>query len=312
MKILFVAKHGSGDNDDEGAVGFALEQLGHEVVRVHEKRRHRDQRQQDALERGQFDLCLFFKHEVVSEIAHVAKRTPCAFYYFDMVRSVSNDPSLSPRSESRIRWMNDVLPHCVAGFATDGDWCAEWNARHKDNRMVWLMQGADERVAGKGVANDPNAAPILFTGMKHHGRDRANHIDHLERRWGKKFSMLGDGGPRRRVHGRELANLFASTKVIVAPNGPSTGRYWSNRVFLTLGFGGFLLHPYCEGLTRFYGPDELLMYRSIEDCDSLIAKYLDDPDARMRLQVAGYDRTMRDHLYRHRVAELVKTISERI
>ena len=36
MKIVYVAKHHSGDNDDEGAICYALEALGHEVVRFRE------------------------------------------------------------------------------------------------------------------------------------------------------------------------------------------------------------------------------------------------------------------------------------
>lgn len=307
MKILYLARVENHDNADEIAIAFALEKLGHSVTPVHEKRRHRTPEQQDALERGNFDMCLFHKHEVVSEIAHLSKRMPCAFWYFDMVRSVIDDPSLKSRSEFRIRWMQDVLSHVIAGFCTDGDYVAA----DATGKLVWLMQGADERVAGFG-AKQHATAPILFTGMKHHGRDRANHIDHLHARWGDKFTVLGDGGPKRRVHGRELADLFASTRIVIAPNGPSTGMYWSNRVFLTLGFGGFLLHPYCEDLTKYYNGDELEMYRSVEECDALIERYLDDPDGRYRMQVAGFNRTMKDHLYRHRCEELIRVVKERM
>ncbi len=36
MRILYLARHGSGGNDDEGAIQFALEQLGHTVIAVSE------------------------------------------------------------------------------------------------------------------------------------------------------------------------------------------------------------------------------------------------------------------------------------
>ena len=36
MKVAYVARHQPHGNDDEGAVAFALEQLGHEVLRIEE------------------------------------------------------------------------------------------------------------------------------------------------------------------------------------------------------------------------------------------------------------------------------------
>ena len=36
MRIAYVARHGGHGNDDEGAVAYALTQLGHEVILVHE------------------------------------------------------------------------------------------------------------------------------------------------------------------------------------------------------------------------------------------------------------------------------------
>ncbi len=318
MRILFVAKHASGDNDDEGAIAYALQQLGHVVTCVHEMRKHRrtkgsvgdeiDQRWQD------FDLCLFLKWGTVSEIVEVAKRLPCAFWYFDMVRSVADDPSLKARSDSRIQWMRDVTPYVVAGFCTDGDWVEFFNTTLCGGVRILrhLMQGADERMTGFGKTPNAQHVPILFTGMKHHGRERASHIDHLAARWGSKFHMFGDGGPRRRIHGREMADVMADAEIIVAPNGPSTDRYWSNRVYLTLGFGGFLLHPYCEGLLKHYSATELMTYKSWEECDELISLYLRSPQERLSYQWRGYNRTIESNLYQHRCAELIEVVKERM
>lgn len=318
MRILYLCKWASGDNDDEGAIAYALERLGHYVFPVHEKRRHRTTQQQEALERGEYDLCLFHKHDVVSEIQMLAKRMPCAFWYFDMVRSIRGDLSLLTRSESRIRWMYDVVPLVVAGFCTDGDWVRDMNKlpgspAYVEDKLIHLMQGADERVTGFGGAR-PYAdghRQILFTGMKHHGQERANHIDHLQRVWGDRFEVLGSGGPQRRLHGRDLANVFVD-RVVIAPNGPSTDRYWSNRVYLTLGFGGFLLHPYCKKLLEHYTHDDLVMYRSLEECDELIDFYLRHPEDRLEMQRKGYNRTMRSNLYRHRCEQLLSIVQERL
>lgn len=303
MKILFVAKHNSGDNQDEDAVTHALQKLGHEVVCVHEKARHRPGIEFDNISA---DLCLFFKWEEFGHIARISKRMPCVFWYFDMVDS--DDLTLKPRCQFRMNWMRNVIPHCTVAFCTDGDWVN----RDESGKLVHLMQGADERFIGMGSPCEL-ATPILFTGMINHGQSRANHIAELFVRYGNKFSVLGADGQRGRVHGRQLANTLASAKIVVAPDGPNTDNYWSNRVYLTLGFGGFLLHPYCEKLTHHYTPDkELIYYRSRSHLNELIDQYIDDVNFRYKLQRAGFDKTVSHHTYRHRCEELIRIVKERI
>lgn len=306
MRVLFLARHGSGDNDDEGAVLHALRILGHEVTCVHESPRHRGG---VPLEKAKADLCLFFKHPTVSEIADLSQRMPCAYWHFDMIRSVEGDPTLAGRSEHRVRWCQDVLPHVVAGFHTDGDWVAA----DKSGKLVHLTQGADERVAGFGEPRYHGTPEVLFTGMVHHGRRRASHVADLRDRYGERFGVLGDGGPKYRRHGRDLADTFASTKVVVAPDGPTTNRYTSNRAYLTLSLGGFLIHPYTDVLARQYREGaELVMYRSRKECFELIDYYLDRPEERERLRRAGFEATMQRCLYRHRVADLMREVQRRI
>lgn len=307
MKILYVAKHASGDNDDEGAILYAFKALGHHVVATHEKRRHRT----FPIDAHGFDLCLFHKWPNADEIAKVARTTPCALWYFDKVQD-GGDPTLTDRSASRIAWFRAVAPHCRAAFCTDGDWVADAPAvlgpAADGCKFVHLSQGADERAVGK--ATWEGAGPdILFTGMVNHGRDRASHVTRLRARWGGRFQVVGDTGPRHRVHGDKLAALLASAKVVVAPDGPCTDRYWSNRVYLTLGFGGFLLHPYRKGLTEHYYPGvELIYYYNRDQLDWLIEFYLGNAEARNAMADAGYRRTLESNLYRHRCADLIKTM----
>lgn len=305
MKILYVAKHGPNDNQDEDAISHALTQLGHTVTCVHEVRRHRTEPLKDT---GRFDFCLFHKWATVSEIAEL--RCPAAFWYFDMVRPIDGDATLSTRSESRVSWMRDVLalPNVVAGFCTDGDWVAD--DVHRSGKLRWLMQGADERYVGFGAADPDYSGPeILFTGMINHGRRRAEHVAHLKERHGDRFGVMGDGGPKYRRHGRELADVFANAKVVVAPDGPNTARYWSNRVYLSLGLGAYLLHPRCDGLLSHYKPEELTYYDSWNHLDALIDYALELPGEFRRMTAKrGLERTKESNLYRHRCVDLVRQV----
>lgn len=302
MKILFVAKHGSGDNDDEGAVAHALRVLGHEVACVQEQRWKREK----LLESYEADFCLFFKWPTVSELIETAKRMPCCFYYFDMVESVEGDLTLAARSQSRLQWMEDVIPHIVTGFCTDGDY-----VKKRGGPLVHLMQGFDERQAALLPASS-TGTDLLFTGMVNHGQKRAQHIALLQHVYGDRFEVLGNRGPRGRIHSRELAEKFAATKIVIAPDGPNTDLYWSNRVYLVTGLGGFLLHPYCVGLADQYGSN-IEWYHSREQCNRLIDWALKLPQkSRDSLREYGHIRTMSMHLYRHRCEEIVRIVKERM
>ncbi|MGL6095391.1 MAG: glycosyltransferase family protein [Fimbriiglobus sp.] len=308
LEILYVAKHDSGDNDDEGAILFALRELGHAVTPVHEIRKHRTPADTDALHRPDYDLCLFHKWADVNSLKTL--KVPKAFWYFDMVVPVDNDPTLAARGESRRRWMEEVAPACVAGFLTDGDYVVNSG---RDN-LFQLSQGFDERNAGGIGSPIPGYAgpDILFAGMVNHGRKRAEHVARLQARYGDRFGVLGDGGPRYRKHGKALADVFASTKIVVSPDGPATDRYWSNRVYLTLGLGGFLLHPFSRKLRDQYAGSELRMYQDRDFLEALIDHYLDRPNEISQVREAGHRRTMLSNLYRHRCEDLIHTVKERL
>lgn len=313
MKVLFIAKHGSGDNDDEGSITYALRQLGHEVTCVHEMRRHREPGTDLVKLSKEHDLALFLKWSVISEIASL--KCPRAYWHFDLIDG-SYDITLAARSAHRIQWCRDVYPHVILGAHTDGDYVHHWKSFDNDDYLMHLMQGADERYVGFGTPAHRHGfgvPPILFFGMVNHGQQRASHIAELKERYGDQFGVIGDGGPKKRIHGRELADLCASTKIIIAPDGPVTDRYFSNRLFLVSGFGGFLLHPKSyQAYTHYLPGDHLQYYVSRDHLYKLIDYYLDNPAKRETLRHAAFQQTIKANLYRHRVAKLIEECQRRM
>ena len=287
MRIGYIANHGCGGNDDEGAIAHALRELGHDVQPLRESRASQARNLR-------CDVVLFHKWEIPERL-HV----PSVFWYFDLVDFP--DPSLAGRNKTRLKWMRNVLPRVDIGFCTDGDWV---NA-DTTGKLVYLPQGADERVVGRASADV--AHRVLFTGIRAGGgRGRVSFVDEMAAKYGNSFYHVSKG-----VHGRAMAELIAQSHVVVAPDSPVTDRYWSNRVFNVLGFGGFLMHPHCKGLTEFYEDGkELLMYRSREELHKLIESA--SPAQAEAVARAGLERTMREHLYRHRCEKMVQIIKERL
>lgn len=292
MRIGYVAKHDSGGNDDEGAISYALEQLGHSVVKLQEFKGHK-------ASNLVCDFLLFHHWHDPESLKKVA--VPTCFWNFDLV--TYPDPTLAERNARRIRWMFDIIPLVDVGFCTDGDWVEE-NGREK---LVRLTQGADERFVGQGQPKYENLPPILFTGTHlGGGQGREAFVQHMQGRWSTRFMQI------KGVHGRQLADFTASVQVCVAPNHPATDHYWSNRVYLTAGFGGCLLHPFCKELEAQYAyGDEIVGYSTLQELDESLEYLLNNPDVVEGIRVAALDRTKREHLYRHRCEKLVQTMKER-
>jgi hypothetical protein len=304
MRILYVGKHGPRDNQDEDAITHGFRRLGHSVDCIGTVESHVHIRK-CRRENFPYDFILF--NNGFSGAGKLVKAEHQYFRFvlwnFDMVSS--DDPEWRSKSQLRRQWMNEITPYLFLGFCSDGDWVAQ----DRSGTLIHMMQGADERYVGYGDA-DHKEPPVIFTGSPI-GVKRKKCLELLKAKYKECFALIGDTA-KTKYHGRELANIFASTKVVVAPDGPCTDRYWSNRVYLTLGLGGFLIHPYCRELMDHYTPEELTYYNNQEELHSLIDHYLYHPEEREARRLAGHQKTLSHHLYRHRCEQLVRTVQERM
>lgn len=120
-------------------------------------------------------------------------------------------------------------------------------------------------------------------------------------------------GKGNRVYGTEFAKLIARTGIVIAPDVPIKPNYWSNRVYVVCGAGGFLLHPYIEELSHQYEDGkEIVYYYSREDLMDKIAYWLPREEERKQIGWEAYQRTLRDHTYTHRVKQLMAKVEELI
>lgn len=293
MRIVYIGKHDSGGNDDEGAIRHALQDvLGHNVIRYHERLARRLANNDEPC-----DFVLLHKYQDYEVIKRIQAFK--VFWYFDLV--TYPDLTIRQRNWNRMSWMNTMTPLVDLGLCTDGDWLVnpENPNRHK---LDLLRQGADVRFMGRGSARP--CYDILFTGNRTGGVARESFCKEMEETYGHGYHEVRSG-----VHQRELANLIAASKIVVAPDMPVTDRYWSNRVYLCMGFQAFMLHPYCAELAAEYEEDrEIIFYRGREDLHDKIQYYLAHPDEREAIAQAGYNRTAREHTYVERCKKLLQLV----
>jgi hypothetical protein len=304
LRVLYLANHQSGGGDDEGAIAYALEQLGHTVIRV---------REIDARIAYKYPADFVLFHHLSDMLALDQLKMKRIGWFFDLVQWPS-DPSLDARSRSRLNWMHSILPRCDLMFATDGDFveegCEKAFGKRLAKKMVWLPQGADERIVGLGTPRGKVFPPLLFTGIRQGGgKGRVEWVDWMTKTFGNQFYAVGKG-----LYREALRDAIAATSIVVCPDSPVTDSYWSNRIYVALGFGGCVFHPYCYRLADQYRDDSLVFYRDREELETGIKNYLRPDFSYQRQSVAqnGLEATKNGHLYRHRCEELIRVVKERL
>lgn len=285
MKILYVAKHGKGCNDNEGAITYALREMGHEVFREYE--RIYNPKEDSRLD--SYDLCLFQNWKNPPQLDSIP--CPKVLWYFDGIYTRGGTIPGS-WSQTRKAWMKRIIPQVDMAFCTDGDYVIAEGT----NKTKHLMQGADERFAR--FTPFPDQSKILFTGSVY-GK-RKSFIREMQRRYQDRFLW------KQNCYKKSLFNKVSQSAIVVCPDSPVSDRYYSNRVYIMCSLGGFVIHPYSEYLTTQYIPDEeIVLYKSKEEMHDKIEYYLSNPKERMEIARAGYQRTIRDHFYRHRLQTIM-------
>lgn len=300
MKIVYLGRHRPGDWDEGSAISYALTQLGHEVTKVAERDIY------DCPRMTGYDFLLFNHWGDFGTLDRF--EMPKVFWNFDLVEWPS-DPSLAIRCAARVEWMRKATEIVKVGFCSDGDWVD----KDATGKLVQLREGADERYCGMGDPLPNIACDVLFVGSPNGGRQRRSWDREVKGVYGARYLNVGNKNANC-VWTRPLADLIASVPVVLAPDNPVTERYWSNRIYVMLGFGAFLVHPYTKELAAtFEDRRDVVFYRDREEMFSLVNAYLRRPSShRQRVAESGLKKVLAAHTFRHRCEFLIKTVKERL
>ncbi len=133
--------------------------------------------------------------------------------------------------------------------------------------------------------------------------------------WGNRPQALPASSPLHRcyqdeVWGADMYQVLRRSRITLNSHIDLAGREAGNmRLFEATGVGAFLLTDFKDNLDTLFAPDcEVAAWRSIDDCLAVIDRSLDDHDGRAAIARAGHARTMAQHTYRHRVAEILSFV----
>jgi hypothetical protein len=194
---------------------------------------------------------------------------------------------------------------------------ADWLNINADVRGHYLPAGvlADECYISDLPSPDGN--DVIFVGSRRYHPEwphRPQLIDWLRATYGPRFTHVGGDGDTGTMRGDELNRIYASSKIAVGDSlcpGFDYPGYWSDRVYETIGRGGFLIHPTIRGMAEQFKDDEHLAFYDFGDFDQLrflIDYHVEHADERERIRRAGHELVKSRDTYRDRWQTILETI----
>lgn len=162
----------------------------------------------------------------------------------------------------------------------------------------------------------PIERDVIFVGSKKYHSEwpyRSELINWLAKTFRGRFELWGRDGLGV-VRGNELNKLYASTKIVVGDtlcpnfNYPD---YWSDRVYETLGRGGFIIHPYISGMEREFEDKKHLVfyeYGNFNQLKELINYYLEHDEEREAIRLAGHKLVKNKYTYKNRWQQILEEL----
>jgi len=208
----------------------------------------------------------------------------------------------------------------IEHFFTVDKLMADWLNKNTNTKGYFLPAGVPESECFIGTPNIKKYPhEIIFTGSKGYHKEypyRVTLIDWLHKTYGDRFAHYGGGG-KETIRGTELNSLYASAKIVIGDTlckNFAYPEYLSDRFFEVPGRCGFMIFPYIEGADKHLEPNEEVVFYEFGDFGDLKSKidhYLQDHANREAIRLAGFERTRRDHTYKHRIEHIIKTIFQK-
>ena len=295
MKIYYIGSF-KRIHDEEG-IARTLESLGHTVIRAEEIYFRSIQK----FIEDKPDLVLFAKLKIVSglrqQLIDQCKQAgiPTICWVPDLYIGISRE---------RLVLSRDAIFQADLVLTPDGGHDALWD-RYKVNHRV-LRQGMYQ---DECKLEPPKEEPfdICFVGTENGEFPyRVDLMERLQKRYGNRFRWIGRTNSDH-VRSLDLNALYSSVKVVVGASVYSP-RYWSNRVYETLGRGGFLIHPRIEGLDEEFTYYKHLVPYDYGDYVGLYEKidyYLTHDTEREAIRLAGFEFTKENHTLLQRCKQLL-------
>lgn len=319
MKIAFLGNFGV-DYSSESHHKKTLEQLGHQVFPLQEGRASAEEI--EAIAYGSDMFVWVHTHgwqtptaiglgmvEVLERLK--ARNIPTVTYHLDLWFGIQRQKDLE---------QDEFYKHIGYFFTVDkkmADWFNE-NTQVK-GRYLQAAVFEPECYMHKLPIKAEYRHDVVFVGSRGYHPEwqyRPQLIDWLRETYGDKFTHVGGDGQIPTTRGAALNELYWNSKIAIGDSlciGFNYPYYWSDRVYETLGRGGFIIHPYIKGMEEhFEDKKHLVFYEfgNFEQLKNLIDYYLEHDDEREAIRLAGHEHVKQNHTYKQRWGAIIKEVCD--
>lgn len=311
MRITFVGNfHVSYTSETHHA--NTLESLGHEVVRLQEGKVTTDEIYEFATDsqllvwvhthgwktNGRMTIPTLFENLKVLKI-------PTMTYHLDLWFGLGREKDLQ----------QDSFYSTIGHFFTVDKLMADWFNENTEVKGHYLQAGVyePECYLDEERGGGPDVAFVGSRGYHPEWQYRPQLVDWLKENYGQRFAHYGNDGLGV-VRGHDLNRLYADTKVVVGDTlclNFDYPYYWSDRVYETMGRGGFIIHPYIKGMEEHFEDGKHLVfyeYGNFADLKTKIDYYLETPHEREAIRKAGHEHVKANHTYTNRWRTILKEL----
>lgn len=232
------------------------------------------------------------------------KNIPTMTYHLDLWFGLKRQKDLQ----------NDAVYTDIDHFFTVDRQMADWFNKHTRVKGHYLPAGVFDQECyydPQKLVND-----VIFVGTRRYHSEweyRPKLIQWLEENYSSRFKHYGLGGVKN-VRGEALNHLYASTKVVVGDSlciNFDYPDYWSDRIYETLGRGGFLIHPLVPGLEKEFKDKEHVVfykYNDFKQLKELIDYYLENDAEREKIRKSGHEFVKNNYTYKHRWKKILEEL----
>ena len=115
------------------------------------------------------------------------------------------------------------------------------------------------------------------------------------------------------VWGREMYGVLAASQITLNRHVDVAENYANNmRLYEATGMGALLITDAKDNLRELFSDKEVVTYRSPDEAIEMVGYYLSHPDERQAIAAAGQARTLREHTYEQRMAELAHILRHKL
>jgi len=183
---------------------------------------------------------------------------------------------------------------------------------------VFCMQGCDrDEHRMIPVKSSKWASDVAFIGRPLKGGriDLLQLINqhHLLKVWGGKWESYNLTSLKNNIYPKEYAWICYAARIILGcDQNNKMDSYFSNRTWITMGCGGFLLTNYVPGLETFFKKGvHLEWYKTEKECLDLIGYYLKHGEKRKKIAQNGYEFVHSTRTYDVVMNEIIAHIENR-